>query len=172
MSAFETRDFNLLTKVSGDSVARGFKTLAGIWDRDGRGEREREVDDDATPLNVPFLVPVDDDDDEVNKLTESRCKSGGLVEERGRGLGLVLDRDVELADNGSLFERGDVDCCDKAKREREREGVAESAVVGRRGSKRCEARESGTAVDGRTPVLSEKTGVCGKAGVVVRIIGG
>lgn len=139
ISALETRDTNLLTKFSADSPARGFRTSGGIWDREGRGERE--VGDDTIPLENegPFLVA--DDGDEANRLTESRCRSCGLVEERGRELGgRILGRSVGLAENGSLFERGTVDCCDKANREREREGATESAVVGRRLGERCEAR--------------------------------
>lgn len=171
ISALETRDTNLLTKISEDSDARGFKTSSGIWDREGRGERE--VGDDATPLVKRFPFLVADDGDEANKLTESRCKSGGLVEERGRGLGApILDRDPALATNGLLFEGGGVDCCDKVKRERERGGVAESAVVGRRANERCEARKCGSVAEGRTLVLSGGTGIGGKLGVFVRAIDG
>lgn len=67
-----------------------------------------------------------------------------------------------------------MDCCDKAKRERERERerAAESAVAGRRMCERCETRKFGSAVDGRTLVLSGATGVCGKLGMLVRAVGG
>ena len=110
---------------------------------------------------------------EANKLTESRCRSGGLVEERGRGFGVpILGRDVGFATHRSSFEGGIVDCCDKANREREREGVVESAVVGRRVGKRRETRICGSAVDGRTWVLSGETGLCGKLGALARAING
>lgn len=85
ISALETRDTNLQTKASGDSPARGFRTSGGISDRDGRGEREDG--DDVTPLENKDPLFAADDGDEANRLTDSRCKSGGLVEERGRELG-------------------------------------------------------------------------------------
>lgn len=165
-------DNNLSTKACEDSPVRGFRTSGGIWDRDGRGEREDG--DDVTPLENkdPFLAV--DDWDEANRLTESRCRSGGLVEERGRELGEpILNRDVGLSEDGSLFDGGTVDCCDRVKkeREREREGVAESAVAGRRVGERCEARVFGSAVDGRTLVLSDVAGLCGKLEILVRAVG-
>lgn len=47
--------------------------------------------------------------DDPNRLTESRCRSGGLVEERGRELGgPMLDRGVRLGKKGSFFEGGTV----------------------------------------------------------------
>lgn len=95
MSALETSDTNLLTKASEDSPARGFRVSGGIWDRDDRGERKDG--DNVTPLETkgPLLAV-----DEANKLTESRCRSGGLVEERGRGLGdPILNRGVGLSED-------------------------------------------------------------------------
>ena len=168
MSALETSDTNLLTKASEDSPAWGFRVSGGIWDRDGRGEREGG--DDVIPLEPLLAV---DDDDEANRLTESRCRSGGLVEERGRGLGEpILNRGVGLLEDDSLLEGGAVDFCDKAKRERERERerAAESAVAGRRVREPCETRILASAVDGRTLVLLSRA--TGKLGTLVRAVGG
>lgn len=66
-----------------------------------------------------------------------------------------------------------MDCCDKAKKERERErkAVVESAVAGRRGGGRREASKYGSAVDGRTLVLSGATGPRGKVGMFVAVKG-
>lgn len=172
MSALETTDTSLLTNASEDSPALGFKTSGGICDRDGRGEREDG--DDVTPLEPKGPLLAGDDGDEANRLIDNRCKSGGLVEERGRGLrGPALWRGMGLVEDGSLFEGGGVDCCDKVKRERERErkGVSESAVAGRRAGERCDACKYGSAVDGRTLVRSGATELCGELGVLVAVDG-
>lgn len=73
MSALETNDINRCKKASGGSPAWGFRASGGKWDTEGRGDLT--VGDEE-----PFPVPL-----EENKLTESRCKKGGLVAERGRG---------------------------------------------------------------------------------------
>lgn len=85
--------------------------------------------------------------------------------------GSILDWTVGWTESDS-FKEGTMGGCCKVKRVRVREDIAESAVVGRRVAGRCDVREYGSAVDGRTLALSGAIERCGKLGMLVRAVEG